>query len=161
MEQLNQILYNRKIVNAYCDSSNCLGQSIIGLSACYVGCGMTFVESKKIYTQYINKSLYAELLAVKFTLETLPMIIEEYKRYSHNPMKVNVFSDVHVIENFIYKGAGKKAYMRELVVEIFDLIETLSSELSVCVRYLGKQKKYNIYHNACHNGARMVIGKKI
>ncbi|SDJ79473.1 hypothetical protein [Paenibacillus naphthalenovorans] len=57
-------------------------------------------------------------------------------------------------------GAGKKAYMRELIAEMNELLESLSDDLNVTVRYIGNQKNQNIFHKASHNSARRAIGKK-
>lgn len=121
---------------------------------------MTLIESKKVYTRYINKTMYAEFLAVKHALEVLPKILYEYRKYSSNPTKITILSDCQVIEDFIYKGVGKKVYMRELIDEINDLLVSLPDELTVNVQYISDQKNQNIFHKAAHNSARKVIGKK-
>ncbi|MBP1965182.1 hypothetical protein [Paenibacillus aceris] len=121
---------------------------------------MTIIESKKVYTQFINKTMYAEFLAVKYAIETLPKILLEYNRYSCCPVSITILSDSQVIEDFIYRGAGKKAYMRELIAEINALLELLSDDLKVTVKYIGDQKNQNIFHKASHNSARRAIGKK-
>lgn len=160
LEELNQILYNQNEVTVYCDSSVCLGHPLVGLSACYVGCGMTIIEAKKVYTKFINKTMYAELEAVKHAIETLPKILLEYSRYSCNPIRIKILSDIHIIEDFIYRGVGQKDYMRVLIAEINDLLESYSNSLDVSVRYIGDQKNQNIFHKASHNSARKAIGKK-
>lgn len=121
---------------------------------------MTIIESKKVYSQFINKTMYAEFLAVKHAIATLPKILLEYKKYSCSPAAITILSDSQVIEDFIYRGAGRKAYMRELIAEINALLQSLEDDLDVTVRYIGDQKHQNIFHKASHNSARKVIGKR-
>jgi len=160
IEELNQILHNSEEITIYCDCSVIHGHPIVGLSACFVGCGSTILESRKIYSVYINKTIYLEFRAVRFALENLPRILEEYKKMSFSPSRVLIYSDTQVIEDFVYNGAGKKAYMREVIAEIRSLLDSLPENLNVQIRYLGEHKKQNIFYKASHNSARKVIGKK-
>jgi len=159
MAELNEILHHQNEVTVYCDCSVCLGHPLVGLSACFVGCGSTHVESQKVYTKYIGKTMYAEFLAVKFAIEMLPKMLEKYGKYSYNPTKITVFSDSQVIGDFIYAGAGRKDYMKEVVTEIRGLLESLPDDLDVKVEYIGEHKKQSIFHKASHNAARKAIGK--
>lgn len=156
---IKQVFNNPNVLSIYCDTSVVYGQPIAGLSALYVGCGYSMIKSKKINTAYMNKTAYLELKAVRFSIENLDKVVGQYNDLSCNPTMVIIYSDMVHVEKFIYSDIASKAYMREIVFEIKELLEQLPSNLTVEVKYLGNRNVHRIFHQAAHFSARTVIVK--
>lgn len=142
----------------FCDCSILNNTRCAGIAACFVGKGMAYLLSQKLERKNVGKSIFSELLAVRFALEALPNILDKYKLWK--PSRVVIYSDVEAIGSFIYRGIGKKLYMRRVIDEIKQLMESFCDLFDVEIRYIGEQRKYNIFYNATHSASRRVIGKK-
>jgi len=141
----------------FCDCSVLNKTRCAGIAVCFVGKRKVYLLSQKLERKNVGKNIFSELLAVKFALEALPNILVEYKYWK--PSKVVVYSDVEAIENFIYRGTGRKIYMRRAIEEIKQLMDAFTDLFIVEIRYLGDERCYNIYYNAAHKASRNVIGK--
>ncbi|KRE94910.1 hypothetical protein ASG89_31970 [Paenibacillus sp. Soil766] len=157
-EELLLIKYNPTEMSVYCDCSAIKGTRCAGISACFVGYGRVYVQSQKLDKKNVGKSIFSELLAVKFSLDLLPNILDRYRQW--NPTRVVIYSDVEAIEDLIYKGTSKKLYMRREIEEIKRLMESFSDLFDVVINYIGEQRSYNIFYNATHTASRKAIGKK-
>lgn len=164
VREMQRLLHDRETITVYSDCSAIQDQNIISVAACFVGDGETRVESRKLYIEYVNRSVYAELKAVTFAISMLPMILERYNRRLIKPEHIIVFSDYCHIERFLYtEKLPDNNIMWEAVSEVLQGIEEFNRKnmgYDLMIRYIGEEKKHNMYYSAAHNSARRLLGKK-
>lgn len=156
MKAMNEILFNKDIVSVYCDFSANIKSNHIGVAACFVGNGNTFVESKRIYMQNPSETILGEIKAVSFAIKTLPAILEKYRVFLNKPRKAFIYSDYAHIEN-IQTNNFKKPEYNQVVSELIAYLNHLHKLFNWCditIKYLGEEKKQNIYHKAAHRASR-------
>lgn len=160
VEVTNEILFDRETITVYCDSSCFAEQTLIGVAACYVGDLNTQVESRKFYVEYSDMPVLAELKAISFAIEMLPKVFEGYYKFSESKYIV-MYSDCDHIEGLINQSIrSRKPFVKDIVTELNQNLVGFNqryNDIQLSVRYLGKEKKHNMFHRAAHNAARKVL----
>ena len=155
MKEMQEILFSQDL-SVYCDFSGNIKANHIGVAACFVGNGNTFVESKKIYMQNPRQSILGEIQAVSFAINTLPAILERYRFFLNKPRKVYIYSDYADIGN-IHAIKFKKIEYKQAVSKLISNLNQLGELFNWCnvsLNFLGEEKKQNIYHKAAHRASR-------
>lgn len=156
MKTMQDILFNQKILTVYCDFSGNNKTNYLGIAACFVGNGNTFVESTRIYGRNPKETALGEILAVFFAVKTLPVILERYRVFLNKPTKIYIYSDYVQIENIQSIDFKKQEYIKvtsELIANLNQLRERFNW-CDISIKYLGEEKKQNIYHKAAHRASR-------
>ncbi|GAA3411850.1 hypothetical protein ACFFNY_30200 [Paenibacillus hodogayensis] len=164
LKEMQRLLHDRGTITVYSDCSAIQDQNIISVAACFVGDGETRVESRKLYVGYVNRSVYAELKALTFAISMLPKILERYSRRLIKPEQIIVYTDYCHIDQILYtEKLSDNNFMREAVSEVLQSLEEFKLEnkgYDLTIRYIGDEKKHNMYYSAAHNSARRLLGKK-
>jgi len=154
---LRQNIFNKGMIYLYCDYSGDDVHKDCGLACCFVYNKTIHVIAKKITFEHRGDSVYGELLAIAYSLESLGEALSE-----HRPKSVVLFTDCSCIARLLLRSHFTKLFYEEIRNQITTSLDELKirfPEVEVRVKYISKHKKNNALHKMAHIAARKVIGK--
>ncbi|RKP49878.1 hypothetical protein D7Z26_18795 [Cohnella endophytica] len=154
---LRQNIFNKGMIFLYCDYSGDDVHKDCGLACCFVNNRTINVIAKKIAFEHQGDSVYGELLAIAYSLESLGEALSE-----HRPKSVVLFTDCSCIARLLSKNHFSKPYYEEIRNQITASLMELKMrfpEVEVRAKYISNHKKNNVLHKMAHIAARKVIGK--
>lgn len=161
-KELNYLLHDKEVVSVFTDCSSIPETTTVGLGASFIGYSDIIVRSKKLPTDMLTPTMYGELKAITFAIETLPKILERYQRMLIKPRKVIIYSDCEHIkkshEILLSSNVAMKEAMEEMVIAK-NTFNQLNSSYHLEVNYLSADKKHHLYHRMAHSAAKKILLK--
>ena len=158
---MNSYRNNKSLITVFCDASCDESNNSVGLGVIVVGMGK-YIIATELKRVAIADPLFGELLAIEYSLKSLSELLESNTFAVDNLERVIIYSDCDIIKRLLSKTVSSKPLYTELIDEIIDLLQKLSTtyeNTAFSVKYIGRRKKIS-YYNAAHAAARKVIGKE-
>ncbi|MGO0059763.1 hypothetical protein ACTID9_07095 [Brevibacillus fluminis] len=157
---MNSFRNNKSLITVFCDASCDESNNSIGLGVIVVGMKKHIIASE-LKQVAVPDPLFGELMAVEFSLNRLSELLESNTFAVDNLERVIIYSDCDIIKRLFSKTVSSKPLYTELIDEIIDLLQKLSTtyeNTAFSVKYIGRRRKFT-YYKAAHATARKVLGK--
>ncbi|SFD51615.1 hypothetical protein SAMN05216378_0280 [Paenibacillus catalpae] len=147
--KLRQHIVNKGTMFLYCDYAGFASRNVYGAACCMVFNRTISLSAKKLPLTKDYGSNYGEMMAIKFSLETLAGALME-----HQPKIAVIFTDCIRISHLLAQSHVREERGREELAATLASLNLLYPDVSIQIKYMSKHKKNNHLHRLAHNAAR-------
>ncbi|GMK39159.1 hypothetical protein PCCS19_22130 [Paenibacillus sp. CCS19] len=149
---LRQNMMNRGTMFLYCDYAGFSTSNVYGAACCAVYNRTINVTAQKLPLEQDKGSIYGEMMAIVFSLETLAAALSE-----HRPKIAVIYTDCSRIARLLSQDRFAHSHDEQgrnhLLATLAGINRTFP-DLDVQIKYIGKHKANNDLHRLAHNAAR-------
>ncbi|GLX66696.1 hypothetical protein [Paenibacillus glycanilyticus] len=154
--RLKQNIANSGTMFLYCDYAGFASQNVHGIACCTVFNHSVGLYAKRLPLISDHGSVYGELMAVLFSLETLAASAAAGE-CEHLPKIAVIYSDCSRISHLLAQEQithAEVARGREELLAALTRINDSFPRLRVQIKYISRHKQNNYLHRLAHNAAR-------